>query len=57
MEQLLVNRLTVSCRNSSKPPSTDQNSSRDQKPKDGNAKPGGQQGKLPDFILCFALGG
>jgi transposase len=41
--QLLVNRLNLNSRNSSKPPSTDFVKG-DKKPKDGNNKPGGQTG-------------
>ena len=44
--QLLVNRLTLNSRNSSKPPSADPNRERDKKPKDGNNKPGGQTGRV-----------
>jgi transposase len=44
--QLLVNRLTLNSRNSSKPPSSDLNRARDKKPKDGNNKPGGQIGRV-----------
>jgi transposase len=44
--QLLVNRLTLNSRNSSKPPSFDSNRQRDEKPKDGNHKPGGQPGRV-----------
>jgi len=44
--QLLANRLTLNSRNSSKPPSSDPNRQRDEKPKDGNNKPGGQPGSV-----------
>ena len=44
--QLLVNRLTLNSRNSSKPPSSDPHRERDQKPKDGNNKPAGQTGRV-----------
>jgi transposase len=43
--QLLVNRLNLNSRNSSKPPSTDFVKG-DKKPKDGNNKPGGQTGRV-----------
>ena len=44
--QLLVNRLTLNSRNSSKPPSSDPNRQRDENPKAGNNKPGGQPGSV-----------
>ena len=43
--QLLVNRLNLNSRNSSKPPSTDFVKG-DKKPKDGTNKPGGQTGRV-----------
>lgn len=47
--KLLVNRVGLNSRNSSKPPSTDPNrpkdtESKDTKPKDSTNKPGGQKG-------------
>ncbi len=48
--QLLLNRLTLNSRNSSKPPSTDQNRKKNTKPKAGNNKPGGQNGRAGNTL-------
>ena len=44
--KLLVNRLTLNSRNSSKPPSSDPNRERDKGSKEGNKNRGGQPGRV-----------
>ena len=44
--QLLVNRLGINSRNSSKPPSSDQNRPRDKSSQASSRKPGGQPGSI-----------
>jgi len=44
--QLLVNRLSLTSRNSSKPPSKDRFPARDKTPKEGGRKSGGQPGRI-----------
>ena len=44
--QLLVNRLTLNSRNSSKPPSSDPHRDRDNQSKEGKQKRGGQTGRV-----------